>query len=295
MPEWNKPGVRIRAWVEIDKQTAEEFDVETNEDERTVTCWIPSELDKTFAVCWEVRDFAGASSGDVYVDGTYCGATFLRDTVILPAVRTVDGVFSETELEPFQFSSLKISDDDSLLLQESTNLTNLGCIEIHFFRVTIGARTTSTARKLPALELHEQTKKAVTQQVQLAKAIPAEEKFYHVVRQGPCILKFVFRYRPIDVLRANGIAPPLERSASPSADPQSDEENESNREDPDIAEVKRLEEQLNAARARVASKQVDKKPRIKSEPEPIDLTGDAPVRPFKRLKREGGGEIIDLT
>ncbi|KAF7315885.1 hypothetical protein MIND_00105100 [Mycena indigotica] len=275
MPKWRD---QFRAWIKIDGVDAEEYGVEVDEAERVVSCWIASEVGKTFSVEWDILCDENSLSGKVYMDGAWCaGKLFNLDkSYTLPAHRTLAGALRETTVEHFMFGSLTLSDDDTLLAT-GPNLPDL-------------AKGTKTIVSLPSLNIHERSKKAVTQQVQLGAPQVSSNTFRNTRPIGPDLVKFRFKYRPIEILRANGIAPPLNRAVSPSEYVVLKD---------DIEKVKRLEEELLATKARIAAKQVDKKPRIKSECGVIDLTGPNETvnpRPRKKIKRENGpSEVIDLT
>ncbi|KAJ7049691.1 hypothetical protein C8F01DRAFT_1181561 [Mycena amicta] len=293
MPEWHN---QFRAWITIEGEEATEYEVETSEEDRTVTCWIASELGKKFAVNWENRSFNTATEGRIYMDGVYCGGKLIFEEESLPVTRRKAGVPDEATLKPFVFSALQLTDDDGA----SSNLSDIGQIQLKIQPITVGEKKTRSRKfTLPSTQIHERAKKAVTQQIQLGAAEPQKtSSLYNTTRNGPYVVKIYWKYRPIDMLRANGIAPPLKRkatsleSSSISKSPAGDEEDE------DAQEVKRLEEQLQAAKARMASKHGDKKPRIKGEYQPVIFDGARSTTRGPRRRsngRAGLSEVIDLT
>jgi len=151
-------------------------------------------------------------------------------------------------------------------------------------------------------------KKTVTQQVKLAEpeVLETPRRRANVKRAGPDIVKFCFKYRPIDVLRANGIAPSppqLKRKASaePLPPPPRAQTPDDSEALADLEEAKVLREKLNEYQAKLSaleSKRLkkEKKPGVKREAsDVIDLTQDSSRG--KRVKLEGfvQGEVIDLT
>ncbi|KAF7315889.1 hypothetical protein MIND_00105500 [Mycena indigotica] len=326
MLDWHN---RLRAWISIDGVAAEEYGVEVDEKERTVSCWVGSEVGKSFAINWENRDFIFALGAYAYVDGAAGGGTMYEagPRKLLPSQMAQEGIIDARGLNPFVFARLNLSDDDTLLAADPAGLADLGVIELRIFRVSSSRESFTMGNitgtlSLPTKNVHERAKKAVTQQVQLgAPQQPLEPPaFRQVDKIGPHLVKFLFKYRPmggllsgrsrvpthllytIDVLRANGIAPPLKRKATPS--PARAVSPDADPAEADIAQaaatVDRLEKELLAAKALLA-KHVDTKPRIKREAvagsgssATIDLTG--PDRPKKKVKRENGpSEVIDLT
>ncbi|KAJ7761008.1 hypothetical protein B0H16DRAFT_557304 [Mycena metata] len=220
--------------------------------------------------------------------------------LINPLPRSIEhrGSNNDTTLRPFIFSTLALTDDDSLL--GSSSHPELGLIQLTI--VPVQATETNTSLALPSLaelKVHERSKKAVTQQITLAEPeiLATPPKTYDLVRIGPNIANFSFKYRPLDVLRANEIAPQLKRKASPeiprAATPEDPEALADTRE----AEI--LRERLKALDAKL-QKRV-KKPNVKDElaGQVIDLTQNS-ARSNKRVKLEERrpfipGEVIDLT
>ncbi|KAJ7121339.1 hypothetical protein C8R43DRAFT_78095 [Mycena crocata] len=292
------------AWITIDGREAEtpEYDIQVSENEKMVTCWIGSELGKKFTVHWKNSSYYDSdTSGHVKMDGVACGGLLMYRSAA-PVLAHLTGVSDGTAIRPFIFSSLSITDDDAFLGGSSHQ--ELGVIELHIYPSRIESRDVSaTILSLSELKVHERSKKAVTQQITLGNAelLPQRETFVRSQRIGPDLVKFLFKYRPMDVLRANGIAPPLARderkgSAEPELEPASTPDDLA-----DAEEARILREKLAALEAKRIKKEKGKKPpRVKRELSSssgpiIDLTED---RPSKRVKRERPfvqGEVIDLT
>ncbi|KAJ7049918.1 hypothetical protein C8F01DRAFT_1180940, partial [Mycena amicta] len=295
------------ACINIEGKEAVEYQVQiTEEEEKTplITCCIASELGKEFSVKWTCKSCPRKVCGDISMDGTFCTGSIVRR--LGPVTKEVFGVRSDggTTIRPFTFGSLKLTDDEAVA-SSGMNLSalNLGTIELSIFPVeSTRLNTRYEGKRLHQLTLHERAKKGVTQQVVLAPPKPLSEHERRVEstirRLGPDFVKFRFTYRPIDVLRANGIAPPEPRAASTS---QSEvggkrkfttDTGDSDAEDSDVREAKRLRAQLSQIEARMKAK--DR--RIKTECDEvsiIDLTQDIPNRKAA-VKRENQGEVIDL-
>ncbi|KAJ7020007.1 hypothetical protein C8F04DRAFT_925977, partial [Mycena alexandri] len=209
------------AWVSIDgEKEASEYNVEISDDKETATCWIASELGKKFSVNWTNSSYRGDTLGSVKMDGNSCGGKILYGRT-LPSTAVKDGIADGAyAIKPFVFSSLSLTDDDAYLGGGTSNqLQDLGVIElsIHPVRVSMTRHGAANgpSRDLSALKVHERSKKAVTQQVTFGLARPTQ--FVHATRAGPDMVTFCFKYRPLDILRANGIAPQgtqLKRKAS---------------------------------------------------------------------------------
>ncbi|KAJ7646753.1 hypothetical protein FB45DRAFT_891321 [Roridomyces roridus] len=298
----HSPDRRFSAWITIEGVETQEYSVETSEDGKTVTCWIASELGKKFVVHWTNLEYDDAIKGVIKMDGNDCGATVtLAPSAkrVLPRTVRKEGVDqSAMNFKPFQFSSLASTDDDSLLTGPSV-YEHLGVINLEIIPVLVTAENTAPGglnQSLSKLTVHERSKKAVTQQITLAnsehRAKPMSFSTSKIA--GPAFVRFQFKYRPIDVLRANGIAPALKRKTPPPREPTPEED------DPDEEEARVLRERLKKLDEKRALK--NKKPQVKregvkSEEDVIDLT-----QSNKRVKLEEkkprpfvSGEVIDLT
>ncbi|KAJ6498915.1 hypothetical protein C8R45DRAFT_980354 [Mycena sanguinolenta] len=288
------------AWVTIEGTEAPEYGVEVSEDQKCVTCWIASEVGKKFSVHWKNTSYYDSvTRGRVYMDGTLCAGQIIRPEP-LPAETTTYGIRNGSSVKPFMFSSLQLTDDDTFL--GGPTHESLGLIEIKIkpVQVTEWFPICTSVRSLSNIKIHERSKKAVTQQITLAEPEAVLPKgSVKCQSTGPELVKFSFKYRPADVLRANGIIPSppqLKRKAStelPRAEaPVTDDDD-----DDDAKEEKMLRERLNAIEAKRLQK--NKKPRVKNEPSGdtvVDLTQDKK----KKVKTESKptfiqGEIIDLT
>ncbi|KAJ6507202.1 hypothetical protein C8R47DRAFT_86855 [Mycena vitilis] len=275
------------AWVSIEGQEAPEYDVEISDDKKIITCWIASELGKKFSVHWKNSSYRQTTLGTIKMDGKSCGGKYIY-AQNLPVTTVKEGVSDGTTIQAFVFSSLALTDDDSYL--GGNPHPDLGLIELLIYpvrtlphtRVAAGMRASGTA--LSTLKVHERSKKAVTQQIALGESQKLEKRhdFVSAQRTGPDLVKFLFKYRPLDILRANGIAP---QSSEPK---QKAEPARAQRSQEDVKRVKKENKPIvNDA----------KKSRVKREADDdiIDLTEDAPRG--KRVKLEGfvQGQVIDLT
>ncbi|EPQ60635.1 hypothetical protein GLOTRDRAFT_135285, partial [Gloeophyllum trabeum ATCC 11539] len=180
--------------------------------------------------------------------------------------------------KPLVFSSLDLTDDDAYL-GDIASVQKLGEIKLEIWRVQLGETTSRFVSRGPPKDrkVHERTKKAGSHSVKLGDEVPCTKtRQRNVVKLDRVpVVTFIFRYNPIEVLRANGIAPlaPVPRPAAPSAD----------------------------------SKDVDVKPKRKGvalNDDIIDLTVEVVDNKTKKVKQEPGardrkavrsGEIIDLT
>ncbi|KAJ7713467.1 hypothetical protein B0H14DRAFT_3016448 [Mycena olivaceomarginata] len=236
------------------------------------------------------------TSGLVYMDGNLCGGKIIyaRD---LPFTVFKDGVrLDAISIKPFMFSSLEITDDDATVLFQpilsGPSHQQLGLVELKIQPVkVIESETTSySPPSLSHIVVHERSKKAVTQQITLGEpAVTMPRAFISTETTGPELVKFSFKYCPLDILRANGIAPlPPQLKRKASAEPPRAQTPDDD--DADAEEEKMLRERLNALEAKRLKKET--KPRVKKEADTVDLTQDRK----KKVKPEGQQTfVIDLT
>ncbi|EIW52453.1 uncharacterized protein TRAVEDRAFT_61366 [Trametes versicolor FP-101664 SS1] len=198
------------AHICCDDKELETYDVRV-EDEKTISCWIPSEEGKAFTVHWGDDSSSTSMFVKVIMDGRKVGKTAHRPV----ATGRMDGARETSDtLRPFIFAPLVLTDDDALL--DSGVNEDLGTIQIEMKLVEYF----SEAKKFSAIHVpeigsvHERSKKAGVHAVALGQ--PQEAKFVkslkgHGIGKVP-IATFKFRYRPLELLQANGVAPLPEKS-----------------------------------------------------------------------------------
>ncbi|KAJ7111886.1 hypothetical protein C8R44DRAFT_254711 [Mycena epipterygia] len=278
---------QFSAVVTVDGVELSEYAVEYSADATEATCWIASEEDKQFLIEWK-DDQASTSrilSGVMTVDGIDCGGKRMNirghDRHVSTASR--DSVpTSATTRRPLLFSKQVLTDDDDYL--NTAISPHLGSIQLLIRHIRDpGKRVSYRGLTFQPQILHERSKKAMGHSVQFGTE-------YHAGRNNTCephvvkeFVTFVFKYRPIGLLRAEGIAPPkvrVPRAVFPSD--VLDLTMDVDEEDPDDAELKKLE-------ARVEALKNKKKSKVKQEPSDVK----------KEIKSEGPifqpGEVIDLT
>ncbi|KAJ8088545.1 hypothetical protein PM082_022618 [Marasmius tenuissimus] len=286
------------AWITVDDKPLGEYDVRVEEETKVVTCWIASEAGKPYKIHWHNEEFRSPTMGRVRVDGHECGGKGTR-TEESNHPLYMEGLYvTETSCRPFTFSNVKVSDEDGLL--SDPTVADIGLIQIKIENVWV-VRTGLAWKGNPvpvAKTFHEKTKKMITHQTSFDQPAITIRKRTEARTEslGPPVVTFQFRYRPLAILQAQGIAsrPPLQ-SISPSpphdssiripqkrtrckAESDSDGElvAESDDEgDENARKLADLERQLEALR-----KQINKdRPRKKVKREPIvgvtiDLTED---------------------
>ncbi|KAJ7683637.1 hypothetical protein B0H17DRAFT_1073664 [Mycena rosella] len=293
---------QFSASVSVDGVKLSEYAVEQSADGKQVTCWIPSENDKQFCVKFKNTDARKTYpvSSRVFVDGIKCGGRLLqirRDNVSKGSRDSVST--SADKRRPLTFSQQALTDDDAYL--NAAISPDLGTIRVVFNHVNplgTSKRWKGREGRFQPQTLHERSKKAMGHSVQ---SDLFRLRATHSCSPFPCsrfgpefrqqnrrchsehieqLVTFVFKYRPIGLLRAEGIAPPAprqERAATPTdiLDLTMDADTD------DDTEIKQLEARLGALK--------NKKKRVKREPGEVkkEIKSEEPI--FKP------GEVIDLT
>ncbi|ESK86715.1 hypothetical protein Moror_15205 [Moniliophthora roreri MCA 2997] len=263
------------AWVNVDGHKAQEYGVEVSEVDKTVTCWIASEEGKAFEVCWDDSSKQTATTGKLYIDGNEC--SYKRMDVGRLQHTTVKGVRISAQMRrPFVFSRVKTTDDESIVTASASVET--GEIRVVLTRAIIRSYRTVKSWKpaytIPAPQtFHEKAKKAIDHQTSFGDAILApvrkRSREPKVNEYGGPVATFCFRYRPLGMLQANGIAPPptpqTRKRPSTKQDP-----------DPEVIditgdsddEIERLEARLKLLKDKRAAnphKKVKMEPKVKTE------------------------------
>ncbi|KAF9260063.1 hypothetical protein L218DRAFT_907660 [Marasmius fiardii PR-910] len=282
------------ACITVDGSALNEYDVQIDEETRTVTCWIASEAGKAYVVRWHDLYFRSATSGDVVVDGYDCGGFVISETS-RELSGYQDGIYtSSTTMTPFTFSQVQTSDDQALL--SAPTAPDVGLVTLKIHNVQIVARGLPW-RDTPAPEsktYHEKTKKGMNHQTSFQRSVtvPVTTSISTEIIGEP-VAVFHFRYRPLAILQAQEIVPragPAQPLPSPSGSrkrttieldsdgeviKEVDEDGEETRSE-DAKQLAKLQKQMDAIRARQMNNERSRK-KVKREPivgATIDLTED---------------------
>ncbi|KAI0772789.1 hypothetical protein BD413DRAFT_34186 [Trametes elegans] len=294
------------AHICCDDKELEMYDIEV-EKGNTVTCWIPSEEGKTFTLHWGDESASTKMSVGITVDGrsvTRMSHDCQRD-------RACTGVHAAAGLKrPFVFSRLVLTDDDDLAhvpVCEALGTIKLAMHRVQYFINPRPGACAFTAENLGPV--HEKSKKAGAHTVFFGAAQKACTTVVTAVgSESVPFATFIFRYRPMELLRAHGIAPPLpmpskgkkrtsnayenpsiagsskgkKQRVDTAVKPEPDDEDDEDEDGVDriiFLEMVMLQKQLEKARAgRKTAKKV-----VKREPSPI------------RVPLSVSQEVIDLT
>ncbi|TEB33413.1 hypothetical protein FA13DRAFT_1730435, partial [Coprinellus micaceus] len=327
-----KRPVAYEAWIEVEGQRIQEFQVERSEDSPRVTCWVPCEVGKEFAIGVLVPSARARETNHafkIHIDGSKIGLS--RNTMSntckyrsKPATRLFSGAVlpDRSTLRPFQFGDLDLTDDEAYLAVASEKYGQLA-IEVRSADGFESSKPRKRPRKVPSVmkeehhRIHERVKKGLTHCVKFGAEQPYNGKHSLKLVGAKTECTFVFHYRQIGYLVAQGIAPQsamvVSKTGGRLKGKRKVEEVEEcldisdNSTDDEIqvlkARLPSLRELENKAEGSGRSPRQSK--RVKKEPqgtqlassEVIDLTA-LPVA--GRVKREPSrvlvqGEVIDLT
>ncbi|KAF9009335.1 hypothetical protein BDZ89DRAFT_1078499 [Hymenopellis radicata] len=199
----------LSAWVIIDGNRAEEYGVEISEEGRNATCWIASEVGKNFEISVEDVPIC-PSSYRLKVDGAEARGK-VAQSKDKKRVRTWRGQpISPTEIRPFVFSPIKLSDDDTLLDKiDFPSSQDLGTIVLYGGHCDLLKETQYKFQDISTVHsVHERMKKGVDHQITFGTPQGfASPRFGFRTKITGGEFSFTFKYRPLALLQANGIAP----------------------------------------------------------------------------------------
>ncbi|TFY66258.1 hypothetical protein EVG20_g4832 [Dentipellis fragilis] len=184
--------------------------------EKQISCWIPSEVGKEFAVHYEQPKKEFGYGVKVYCDGRLMrgksGWSGMKGSI--KGVRT-----SPHTISAFMFSNVKTHDDDSHVdISNDVDVTHIGVIEVRIFRAELERRKHSSVCVRTVKDLgsvSELSKKGGLHQVSLGKAcVDTSKKEIQTDMRYCCIdpedkpyASFLFHHRPAALLQAMGVMP----------------------------------------------------------------------------------------
>ncbi|KAI0672342.1 hypothetical protein C8Q78DRAFT_1026488 [Trametes maxima] len=180
-----------------------------NEGPQIISCWVASEEGKKFSVSWGDKSAAICFNVMIRMDGR----VVMRKGHEKASSGTCDGMYVEPGMErPFVFSRLVLTDDESAI--STRTYEDLGTIRLTMTRVQrykLLDIDAPSAAPVPEIgPMHEKSKKAGVHAVSFGDV---ESRRFRTLVKTPIgtekepFATFIFRYRPIELLRANGIVP----------------------------------------------------------------------------------------
>ncbi|KDR76118.1 hypothetical protein GALMADRAFT_139861 [Galerina marginata CBS 339.88] len=306
-------------WISVGGKEVEHFGMEIKESTKEISCWIPSEAGQKFCAGIQRTTAEFASAVDLHLDGHCCYSGTIPLTSLNRPYSISYAIVSPTESRNFKFGSLETTDDDTYL-ESPDSVRSIGEIKLVLHKATYlnGNAKEDFFSPPETKKVHERSMKALSHQINYGE-IKRLDKVPHIglVKRREVLGTFIFRYRPLAMLQANGIAP---RDPSSSPMPQQDcprpstavplpsrkrKASEVKQESEDEDEPGDMEARENALLDRLFAFQteIDK---IRVEKAELDR-----LRSEKRARREEGsssrkvkeepntyftpGEVIDLT
>ncbi|KAF9445133.1 hypothetical protein P691DRAFT_777780 [Macrolepiota fuliginosa MF-IS2] len=203
MPRFDDISMNLR----VDGVNIPEFMAEEDLEKRRITCWVPSQVGKEFQVIADSRNRGrGSWKADVSADGKLARSIgFTKD------IEQNIGFCGEstTTARPFMFNKVELVDDDALL--HSPHASRIGEIEVacHVIEIVIpGYKNPNYRMSFDGnKKVHERAKKGIAEHIGLGKVVQTSPCTFMKVRTKEHIVTFVFRYRSLAYLQAQGIAP----------------------------------------------------------------------------------------
>jgi len=274
------------ACITVDDVELPEYSVTYSTDGKKATCWVPSEEGKAFSVKWINALPSFSTSGRVSIDGVNCGKSkrkFKHDHLqSQPAVSHRKSFrTSLTTVRLFTFSRIELTDDDAYL--DTPTSPKLGDIELDIEEVVLGNKRKPFLKNIPEpSKVHERSKKALGHRFTLGAEVVSRKTYAydHTVVRHVCT--FIFKYRPLEILQANGIAP-LPKGGSQATPTEDNAINEGGNESDTCQRIQALEAELRSLKRERANRSKRIKTEVKAEPEAFSHA------------RAQIGEVIDLT
>jgi len=202
--------------IVVENNALEEFDETQNGD--VCSCWVASQEGMNFQVRCKVEASHESFALLVYMDGAFMDGV-LFDKNSFERERFIRGCpISADAIRLFAFSKVSMTDDETIASPEQ-RLSNLGTIEMKIWRVSVLGSSDFVYKERQISSnsvIHERSKKIGMHHVAL-RGTETSRKTQADVRYLDNIpfATSIFRYRPIEFLRAQGIVP-LEKNADPS-------------------------------------------------------------------------------
>ncbi|KAK7031159.1 hypothetical protein VNI00_013574 [Paramarasmius palmivorus] len=255
------------AWINIEGHKAQEYGVEVSEAEKTVTCWIPSEEGKAFEICWDDSSRFSATTGSVRVDGNLCGREIrLIDQTRCSRRRGIR--VSSNMIRPFIFSRVKTTDDDNDVTASSSNTAEVGEISVAIIRTRVLTKSSGKPKThhIPHSQtFHEKSKKAIDHQTSFGEAVVSTTTKWKSQHYGSTVATFRFKYRPLAMLQANGIASPPSPTRKRPLDVHPDDVIEISDGSGEEQELERLQARVEELEARRSRKRIKAESGVKKE------------------------------
>ncbi|KAJ3571503.1 hypothetical protein NP233_g3721 [Leucocoprinus birnbaumii] len=304
MPAHNDISVKIQ----VDGADLPEFMVEKDIEKNKITWWVPAQTGKVFIKIWDHLEFLQSlskkltefqefrilvesldKSRGVWRVGVKANGAQAYSTLIgtRPGSRHSRNVGyyreSTTSLRRFVFSPVTLVDDDDLL--QGLQVASLGEVEVECHSVDVlGSFVKGPSKSVipDGQKLHEKAKKGIAHHIGYGSTRSASPtRFHNHIKEH--LATFVFRYRTLDFLQAQGVAPREQNLNNGQLQAGGSRKTRTTiPEDEDDDEIRELLKQVEQAKARKRKK--------RDEPEAIRKK----VKQERKANIVPGG-VIDLT
>ncbi|KAI0812330.1 hypothetical protein BC629DRAFT_1472187 [Irpex lacteus] len=215
-------------FVSCDGEPLDEYCVATD-GEREMTCWIASEVGKRFTISINHTNTHQDFLVELWLDGHNVEGCMFQSTDIIRSAEFEGALAGGDCIRPYVFSSVAVTDDETL----AHDTSNLGDIRVSWFRV----RNPQCILPFEPLDedeeeqyenglggedvvMHEREKKGGHRIVLGEPEKDAGSDIWNFDRVDPAeapFFTFTWRYRPREILQAQGIIPSPKRPLSLSA------------------------------------------------------------------------------
>ncbi|KAJ7933791.1 hypothetical protein B0H13DRAFT_682637 [Mycena leptocephala] len=196
----------FEAWINIDDCEVEQFQPKTVEYPTGQTSWIASEVNKGFSIHWRNTDVFCQTAARIWVDGIECAGEIIlgpNREASVSGRRT-----SGSTVSPFKFSPLNLTDDDAFL--DSVGHKDVGLIRVEIWTINMaGTKPFSNIAAPVETKIHERSKKGGSHQIKFGQEVIHATRSAAIIEylENSPLVTFTFKYRSIDLLRADGLAP----------------------------------------------------------------------------------------
>ncbi|PPR01271.1 hypothetical protein CVT24_006034 [Panaeolus cyanescens] len=198
-------------WIEVEGRSLPEFKIKVSKQEKVISCWVPSELNKPFEICVHDSQRTYSSAFDVRLDGNdvSCGRVIVKsdEETKRPSTRVKGYRLTKRKMQPLYFSKCVLLDENTFNPCVSGQM---GQIEVEVEEVRLRKIKATPLEKLviPPLFLNERVHKGIDHGIQAGEVQKSDDPYPTFSTQRIRLIgTFIFKYRPLEVLRANGVLP----------------------------------------------------------------------------------------
>ncbi|KJA16097.1 hypothetical protein HYPSUDRAFT_91526 [Hypholoma sublateritium FD-334 SS-4] len=206
----------FEVWVSVEGRALTQYGEDYDESKNEVTCWIPSETNKKFSVNYQkvsVDRLGDNAKVTTFVDGSNINSWVLAGRAMYNKCTRSTVKDSGNVRRCLTFGTIELTDDDNYL---DTSSQDVGEIKVVVHKVKVKSsemKLSDISRPSGSLQLakvHERSKKGHVHQIKYGDAVAPSMRvpyMHYKTKDYGTIATFIFRYRPLALLQANGVAP----------------------------------------------------------------------------------------